>query len=45
MGRASGGSSTPNWIRNNILHLKRAMSVKIAIEKGKIAIRRRWERD
>ena len=36
MGRASGGSSTPHWIRNNILDFLRAMSVKIAVENGKI---------
>ena len=29
MGRASGGSNTPHWIRNNILDFLRAMSVKI----------------
>ena len=33
MGRASGGS---NMIRNNILDFLRAMSVKIAVENGKI---------
>ena len=36
MGRASGGSNTPHWIRNNILDFLRAMSVKIAVESGKI---------
>ena len=36
MGRASGDSSMPHWIRNNILDFMRAMSVKIAVEKGKI---------
>ena len=36
MGRASGGSSTPTWIRNDILDLLRAMSVKIEVENGKI---------
>ena len=36
MGRASGGSNTPHWISNNILDFLRAMSVKIAVEKGKI---------
>ena len=35
MGRASGGSSMPPWIRN-ILHFKRAMSMKIEVENGKI---------
>ena len=28
MGRASGGSNTPYWIRNNILDLLRVMSMK-----------------
>ena len=32
MCRASGGSSTPHWIRNNILDFLKAMSVKIAAE-------------
>ena len=32
MGRASGGSNTSIWIRNNILDFQRAMSVKIAVE-------------
>ena len=36
MGRASGGLNTPHWIRNNILYFQRAMSMKIAIENGKI---------
>ena len=36
MGRASGGSNTPHWIRNNILDFLRAMSMKIAVENGKI---------
>ena len=36
MGRASGGSNTPHWTRNNILDFLRAMSVKIAVENGKI---------
>ena len=36
MGRASGGSNTPHWIRSNILDFLRAMSVKIAAENGKI---------
>ena len=44
MDRASGGSSTPYWIRNNILEFQRAMSMKIAVENGKIALIRRWER-
>ena len=29
MGRASGGSNAPHWIRNNILDFLRAMSMKI----------------
>ena len=36
MDRASGGSNMPHWIRNNILDFQRAMSVKIAVENGKI---------
>ena len=36
MGRASGGSSTPHWIRNNILDFLRAMSMKIAVEKSNV---------
>ena len=36
MGRASGGLNTPHWIRNNILDFLRAMSMKIAVENGKI---------
>ena len=36
MGRASGGSNMPYWIRNNILDFLRAMFVKIAVENGKI---------
>ena len=39
MGRASGGSNTPHWIRNNIHDFLREMSVKIAIENGKISDR------
>ena len=36
MGRASGGSSTPHWIRSNILDFLRAISLKIAVENGDI---------
>ena len=36
MGRASGGSNMPHWIRNNIHDFLRAVSVKIAVENGKI---------
>ena len=36
MGRASGGSNTPHWIRNKIYDFLRAMFVKIAVENGKI---------
>ena len=36
MGRASGGSNTPHWIGNNIHEFLIAMSVKIAVENGKI---------
>ena len=35
-GRASGGSNTPSWTRNDFLHLQRAMSMKISVENGKI---------
>ena len=37
MGRASGGSNTPHWVRNNILDFLRAMSVKLAVEMEKSA--------
>ena len=36
MGRASGDSNTPHWIRNNIFDFLRAMSLKMAVENGKI---------
>ena len=36
MSRATGGLNTPHWIRYNILDFLRAMSVKIAVENGKI---------
>ena len=36
MGTASGGLNTPHWIRKNNLDFLRAMSVKIAVENGKI---------
>ena len=36
MDRASGGSDTPHWTRNNIFVFQRAMSVKIAVENGKV---------
>ena len=45
MGRASGGSNTPHWIRNNIIDFLRAMSMKIAVKMERSATRRRWERD
>ena len=45
MGIASGGSNTPHWIRNDILDFLRAMSVKIAVENGKICKKTTWERD
>ena len=32
----SGGSNTPRYVRNNILDFQRAMSVRIAMENGKI---------
>ena len=40
MCRASGGSNTPHWIGNNIIDFLRAMSVKIAVENGKICNKR-----
>ena len=36
MGRASGGSNTPHWIRNDIPDFLRAMSMKIVVENEKI---------
>ena len=36
MGRASGGLNTHHWIRNNILDFLRAMSMKTAVENGKV---------
>ena len=36
MGRVSGDSNTPHWIRNNIPDFLRAMSVKIAVENGMV---------
>ena len=36
MGRASGGSNTHHWIRNNILDFLRAMSLKIVVENGRV---------
>ena len=36
MGRASGGSNTLHWIKNNILDFLRAMSIKVAVENGNI---------
>ena len=36
MCRTSGGSNMPHWIRNNILYFQRAVSMKIAVENGKI---------
>ena len=52
MGRASGGSNTPHWIRDNIFDFLRATSMKMAVENGKICrrtfyflSRRRWKRD
>ena len=36
MGRASGSSNTPYWISSNILDFLRAISMKIAVENGKI---------
>ena len=36
MGRVSGGSNTPHWIRNDIYDFLRAMSMKIVVENGKI---------
>ena len=36
MGRASCGSSKPHWIRNEILDFQKTLSVKLAVENGKI---------
>ena len=36
MGRASGCSNTPNWTRNDIFDLQRAISMKISVKDGKI---------
>ena len=36
MGRASGSWNMPYWIRNNVLDLQRAMSIKISAENRKI---------
>ena len=36
MGRASGCSNMPCWIRNTILDFQRVISVNIAVENGKI---------
>ena len=36
MGRASGGSDSPHWMRNNILDFLKAISMKIAVDNGKI---------
>ena len=36
MGRASCGSSTPHWIRNEILDFQKTLSVKLAVENGQI---------
>ena len=36
MDRASGSSNRPQWIRNDILDFQRAISMKIAIENGKV---------
>jgi len=45
MGRASGDSNTPHWVRSNILDFQRAMSVKITVENGKICNEMTIERD
>ena len=39
MGRASGGSNTPPWVGNNILDFQRAVSMKIAVENGRVCNR------
>ena len=49
LGRASGCSNTPNWTRNDVPDLQRAMSsTKISVENGKICnqttMRERLER-
>ena len=45
MDRASGGSSMPYCVKNNILDFLRAKSMKIAVENGRSAKRQQWERD
>jgi len=39
LGRASGCSYTPHWIRNDILDFQRAMPMKILVENGKVCNR------
>ena len=39
MSRASGGLNMPHWIRNNILDLQRAISMKTEVENGKICMK------
>ena len=36
---------SPHWIRNNILDIQRAMSVKLEVENGKICNKTTMERD
>ena len=45
MGRASGGSTTPYWIRNNVLDFRRAISVKVAVKNGKICNKKDLQQD
>ena len=48
MGRATGGSNTSQWIRDDIPDFLRAMSMKVWIRNGKICnqtkMRKRLER-
>ena len=36
LGKVAGCSNTPNWTRDEVFDLQRAMSIKISVEKGKI---------
>ena len=45
LGRASGCSKKPNWTRNDVLDLQRAISMKTSEKRERSATRRRWERD
>ena len=36
LGRASGCSNTPNWTRDDVFDLQKAMSMKLSVKDGKI---------